>query len=170
MPVSTVFLDGLTPKKRAFTNEVLKQIRETGNTNFVKAAQATLETTTYNSSAVGASELLKDPKVKLTIQEALVQAGLTPTIISGRLRHLATTQVEKVSADTQLRSIVEILKLTGAYPTQKHANVSLSVRANLGNMQYGDLEKEVQRINSELQELTEGKTPNPSSDDASSGT
>ena len=154
----------LTPKQARFTQAIIKQIEETGTVNGTKAAQETLDVTSPENAASRASELFRVPKVKQTIQEALAESGLTPHIISGRLKHLATTTVEKVSADTQLRSIVEILKLTGAYPTQKHANVSLSVRANLGNMQYGDLEKEVDRINGEIQELIEGK---PVPDDAS---
>ena len=147
----------LTPKQAKFTSAVLQQIKENGKINLVRAAQQSLETTTYNSAASGASELLNHPKVKQTIQEALEEAGLTPSLIAGEIRHLAAATVEKVSADVKLRSLVEILKLTGAYPTQKHANISLSVRANLSNMKYEDLESEMSRIDGELKQLVEKK-------------
>ena len=149
--------DSLTPKQSKFTNTVLQQIKETGNVNLVKAAQQSLDTTTYASAAAGASQLLNNSKIKQTIQEALEEAGLTPSLIAGEIRHLAAATVEKVSADVKLRSLVEILKLTGAYPTQKHANISLSVRANLSNMKYEDLESEMSRIDGELKQLVEKK-------------
>ena len=153
-----VFPNNLTPKQARFSQVIINQIQKTGTANATKAAQEALEVTNLNSAATIGSDMLKMPKIKQTIQEALAEAGLTPHVLAGELRSLASSTPEKVSADTKLRSIVEILKVTGAYPTQKHANVSLSVRANLGNMQYGDLEKEVSRINGEIQELIEGKT------------
>lgn len=152
---------GLTLKQTKFTNTVVKQIREEGKINLVRAAKQSLDTTTYNSSSAAASELLENPKIRQTIQEALNVEGLTSSVIAGGFKHLAAQKPEKVSADVVLRSLIEVSKLMGAYPTQKHANVSLSVKANLSNMQYDDLEHELSRIDDELKSLMNNKSKLP---------
>ena len=157
MASAKLLSNGLTPKQTRVTQALLKQIRETGNVNYTKAGREVLNVNSDNTAAVGVREILRNPQVKQTIQEALEEAGLTPTLIAGEIRHLAAATVEKVTADVKLRSLVEILKLTGAYPTQKHANISLSVKANLSNMKYEDLESEMSRIDGELKQLVEKK-------------
>lgn len=149
--------EGLTLKQAKFTQAVIKQIAETGKVNLTQAAKDSLEVTTDKSASVGAATLLDNARVKQTIQEALIGVGLTAPELAKEIKVLAAAPVDKVSADTKLRSIVEILKLTGAYPTTKHANLNLSIKANLSNLQYGELEKEVEAIDEELKQLTEAK-------------
>lgn len=159
MPESQRLLgNGLTPKQTKFTQAVVRQIKENGKPNLTQAALQTYDTTDNGTARMIGSENLTNPNIKRTIQEALVAVGLTNDVIANELRSLASKQVSKVSADVKLRSLVELLKLTGQYPTQKHANISLSLKANLTNMKYDDVSKELARIDSELKEVMTGKT------------
>ena len=145
--------NGLTPKQQKFTNIVLKQIKETGETNLTKAALQSYDTTDYGTARMIGSENLTKPTIKQTIQEALESVGLTSHAIADNLKHFANARPEKISADVALKGNIELLKLIGAYPSQKHTNVSLSVKANLNDMKYKDVEGELQTIDDELKSL-----------------
>ena len=157
MASTKLLSNGLTPKQTRVTQALLKQIQETGDVNYTKVGREVLNVKSDNTAVTGVREILTNPQVKKTIQEAFEEIGLTPTLVAGEIRHLAAADVQKVTADVKLRSLVEILKLTGAYPTQKHANISLSVKANLSNMKYEDLESEMIRIDGELKQLVDKK-------------
>lgn len=154
MPESRRLLsNGLTPKQQKFTNIVVKQIVETGTPNATQAALQTYDTKSISSAAVSGHENLMNPKIKATIQEALAQIGLTPNVIAKELKLLVSAKPKHITGDTKLRSIVELLKLTGSYPTQKHANISLSLKANLSKMKFEEIKNELGKIDEELKIL-----------------
>lgn len=165
MPESQNLLpSGLTPKQQKFTNIVVKQIIETGKPNLVQAALQTYDTKSYSAAGVSGHENLKNPKVKATILEALDEVGLTNKVLAKNLKYFANARPKKISADVALKGNIELLKLVGAYPTQKHANISLSLRANLNKMDYKEVQTELGKIDEELKRLM---NDTPSLDDAS---
>lgn len=146
-------IGGLTPKQAKFTTVLLKQLKETGEINGTQAALASYDTTDPNTAHSIASENLQNPTIQNRIEQALASQGLTPDTIIGNLKKIANSEVVEPSPDVILRTNVELLKLYGAYPGTKNTQVSLSVHANLKDMKFQDLQKEVQVIDGELEEL-----------------
>ena len=74
-------------------------------------------------------------------------------LVHENLKYFANTRPNKISADVVLRGNVELLKLLGAYPAEKHATVSLSLQAKLSDLNYTDVKKELTAIDEELIEI-----------------
>ena len=147
----------MTLKQKLF---VKKYIQNGGNGT--KAAFHTYNVKNVAVACSMASENLRKPLIREAIEEALRLQGLTADQLARNLEVLANAQVSKVSADVKLRANIEVLKLTGQYPTQKHANINFSVKANLSHMRIEDLQKEGERIDGDLHELAGGgTTPKP---------
>ena len=144
---------GLTPKQAKFTQEVIRQIQEEGQPNLTQAALKTYDTTDYKTASNIASENMDNPRIKKTLQEAFDLISLTPTVIAKNFKFVANSRPDKISADAMLKANIEVAKLMGAYPTQKTAHLSLSVKANLNDMKYEDVKQELDVIDGELKAL-----------------
>ena len=141
----------MTLKQKLF---VKKYIQNGGN-----GTKAAISTYNVKNAAVAcsiASENLRKPLIREAIEETLRLQGLTPDQLAGNLGELATARVDKVTADVQLRAIIEVLKLTGQYSMPKQTNMDVSVNVELSQVPIADLQEEIRRIDSELHEITEG--------------
>lgn len=149
MPNPRLKIGKLTPKAAKFTRAVIKQIAIGKTVNLTEAALEAYDTKDRAvASAIGAENLGK-PLIRETIEESLRAAGLDATTLATEARKIATAEVEKVSADAKLRSIVEIWKLMGAYPDRKSAHLNLNLKGNIKDMDFQKAKDELQRINSE---------------------
>lgn len=145
----------LTRKQDTFVKGIL---------NGQSATQAAL--TSYNTSdpsvaKVIASENLTKPNIKEALEEALRSNGVTPDLITAEIKTLATKQVEKVSGDVKLKSLVELLKLMGAYPGTKHSNLNVNIKAGLKDLTMNQIKEELRVVDAELKEILEKDTPIP---------
>lgn len=143
----------LTPKQAKFATIVLKQIKEDGSPNYSKAVMESYDVKNINSASSIAADNLQNITIREQVQKALSKQGLTLDKIVGNLDYFASAKPESVSADSAIRANVELLKLQDAYPGTKNTQVSLSVHANLKDMKFQDLQKEVAVIDAEVEEL-----------------
>lgn len=138
----------LTFKQKAFVKEY---ISNNGN-----GTQAVLKTYDVKNEEVArsiASENLTKPDVKETIQEILNRKGLGLEHISEEINVLANASVTNVSADVKLRSLDTLLKLHGAYPGTKHANVNINLRGKVSDMNFKDAREALVSLRGENDEL-----------------
>lgn len=136
--------NGLTPKQNMFTKVVLKQIKETGQMNGTQAALESYDTTDPVTAASISHEVIRNPQVKLTIEEALEHAGLGLEAVVSELKPIATAQVEKISGDVKLRAIDSILKLHGAYPSKKSVHMNLNMSAKFKGLDYSKAKEQLE--------------------------
>jgi hypothetical protein len=102
-----------------------------------------------------ASQNLLLPIVQETIDQIAAKQGITHSTILEEFKDLGTREVEKVSADTKLRSLVELAKMLRMYPSTKHTNINVSVKAKLKDMKYQDLKGYVEGMRSRNDELVQ---------------
>ena len=134
----------LTIKQTKFVKHYVK----TGNgTESALIAYDTSNPEVANSIAV---ENLQKPSVQEAVAESLKSAGLDLTILANEAKGLAMATVDKVSADTKLRTIVELWKLTGAYPDRKTAHLNLNIKGNIKDLTYQEAKRELQAMTSDV--------------------
>ena len=149
----------LTFKQQKFATEYIK--------NGGNGTQAVLKVYNANPQTARqmASDNLANPDIRQRIDEALANNGLTPATITKNIGNLASSEVEKVSADAKLKANVELLKLMGAYPGTKHTNVSLSIKGKLKDMKFQDAKAELESIRTINNEVLEEVDAPPQAQD-----
>lgn len=100
-----------------------------------------------------ASENLSKPTIREALNEALSSNGITPDLITAEIKALATRPVEKVSGDVKLKANIELLKLMGAYPGTKHANLNVNIKAGIKDLTMSQVKEELETINVELEKV-----------------
>jgi phage terminase small subunit len=141
--------NGLTLKQNNFVKEYLRN-----GGNGTQAALKTYDTTDYMTAHDIASKNLQKPAIQNTIEEKLQSVGITVEESAREIKSLATSQVEKVSADTKLKANIELLKLLNAYPGTKNTNLNLSLRGNIKDLGYSEAKAKLTELNSTISELT----------------
>lgn len=148
---------GLTAKRTKFVQAITRQVEAGKPINLTQAALQSSDVKDPNVAKSVGSEIMKNHDVREAVAKVLKKHGLTLDTISKNLGAIAGKQAKYWTGDTILRANIELLKLHGAYPTQKTARLSLSVRANLKDMKYQEVQHELKRIDGELQNVMEGK-------------
>jgi hypothetical protein len=145
--------NGLTPKQTRFVKQVVKNITETGDMKTTEAALNVYDTTNNAVAAGIASENLNKPAVKSALEEAFRRAGLTDDVLGAELADLALSKPKVVSADVKLRTITELLKLRGAYPSNKQPVSGHSTTINIGNISFTDAKEKLLTLHGESTEF-----------------
>lgn len=140
----------MTIKQKLFVKNYIER-----NGNGTQAALESYDTTNPNVAHSIATENLRKPTIREAIEEVLHSKGLTLSQVTGNLGYFANSRPEKVNAEAALKANIELLKLMHAYPTQKSAHVSLSLKARLNKMTLEEVKKESEKIHAELMELLE---------------
>lgn len=151
-------LQALTLKQRGFVKEYINN-----GGNGAQAAAQVYDTDPLVGRSI-ASENLTKPDIRQAVEEALTKNGLTPQVITEKMKNLVAQEPEKVSADTILRTSVELLKLWGAYPGTKHTNLNLSLRGDVNKMSYSEARETLKKIredNDSVLQDTEDTTITP---------
>lgn len=153
MSKSTRLKNGLTPKQNNFTNEVLKQIKETGQPNLTQAALKTYDTTDYKTAQNISSENLSNPIINEVIHQAIDGQGLTLNENLKEVIGLAKAEVVKVSAETKLKANLELLRLRGADPGKKSYQFNMSVKGKIKDLTYTEAQTELSELDTKIDEL-----------------
>lgn len=153
--------NGLTPKQQKLETVLLKQIKETGETNITQAGLQAYDSKSPKAAYEIAKEALDNTGIKDRIDKAMVAAGLTPSSIMDNLKDLATREVDKVSADVKLKTNVELLKLLGAYPGTKHARLNINMKGTIKDMNHKEVKDELKVIDSELNNILDDTPTEP---------
>lgn len=143
----------MTLKQKKFVKEYLK----TGNGT--QAALQVYDTQDPHTAQAIASENLSKPVIKDQIDEALAKNGITPQLITDQIKGLAIKEVDKISGDVKLKANIELLKLMGAYPGSKHANLNINLKGNIKDLKFNEIKEELKVIDSELEEVMEEEQP-----------
>lgn len=153
----------LTYKQKLFAQEYVKH-----KGNGTQAALQVYDNQEPDSATVTASRLLSNVNVQETIEQIAQKQGITHSTILEEFKDLGTREVEKVSADTKLRSLVELAKMLRMYPSTKHTNISVSFKGKLKEMKYQDLKGYVEGMRTHndklVQEVEELEAPEVKTD------
>lgn len=103
-------------------------------------------------------ENLSKPSVQQAVEQALAKSGITLDLITDEIKSLATTQVDKVSGDTKLKSLETLLKLHNAFPGSKHTNLNLNIKGKMRDLSFQDAKKELEKLNAQVGELVNDPT------------
>ena len=137
----------LTPKQTRFVSEYVKN-----GQNATQAALKAYDTNYLVARNIGSENLTK-PNVQQTIDEILNRQGMTLEANLQNVIGLGNHQPEKVSAETILKSNLELLRIRGAYPDKKSYQYSMSVKGKIKDMSYSEAQKELNTIKDELNTL-----------------
>ena len=139
--------EGLTVKQQTFTNEVVRQIKETGELNGKKAAMVAFPNASQPRTM--ATEYLAKPSVKSAVIISLENAGITDKLLDLKLfQGLDATKFEgkaKVADHgLRLKFVQEANRLKDRYPNQQ-----IEVNKRVANINI-DLNVEPEKINKAL--------------------
>lgn len=140
-------INKLTKKQALFIKELANGRSAT------QAALIAYNTNDPNSAKVIASQNLTKLNIVEALKEAFELNGLSLTSILGNIKELATHKSEKISADVVLRSNVELLKLSGAYPGKHSTQVSVDYHAKIDKLSNKELKVEIERVERRGSEL-----------------
>lgn len=145
----------LTRKQAVFVNELVNGKSGT------QAAMAAYDVFNSKTASVIASQNLNKLSIREVLEEAMSKNGITPDLITSEIKSLATKQVDKISGDVKLKANIELLKLMGAYPGTKHANLNVNIKAGIKNLTMSQIKEELKVIDVELEEVLGEATPPP---------
>ena len=134
----------LTIKQRKFVKHYIK------SGNGTQSALQAYDTKSDKVAGIMAVENLGKPSIQEAVNQSLQSAGLDLTTLASEAKGLAMATVDKVSADTKLRTIVELWKLTGAYPDRKTAHLNLNIKGNIKDLTYQEAKRELQAMTSDV--------------------
>ncbi len=137
----------LTRKQTVFVRELA-----TGKSG-TQAAMAAYDVSNSKTASVIASQNLNKLSIREALDEALCLNGITPDLITSEIKALATKQVDKVSGDVKLKANIELLKLMGAYPGTKHANLNVNIKAGIKDLTMSQIKEELMVIDDELADV-----------------
>jgi hypothetical protein len=112
-------------------------------------------TKTRNGARSMVSATLARPNVQDALALALKQKGLDLTSITREVGTIASHEVDKITGDTKLKALIELLKLHRAYPDKRTAHLNVNVNAKIKDMTYSDAKKELERMNDEGSSIVE---------------
>ena len=135
----------LTFKRRRFAEEYVKN-----NGNGTQAALKVYDTDNHHVAQTIASENMSIPVVQRTVEEIAKSVGITSDIILQRFNNLSASQPEKVSADTVLKSTIELAKVLNLYPDKKSYQFNMSVRGKITDMSFSESQKELGTLKEQL--------------------
>jgi hypothetical protein len=145
--------NGLTPKQDAFTQKLVEQIAATGETNGTQAAMEVYDVKDKQTAGQIAYENLKKPEIKKTLEQALSDNGGNLNQITKNITTIANSQAAKLSGDTILKANIEILKLTGHYPTNKTVKTTRTMRETINGITFEQARTELTQVSSEADEF-----------------
>ncbi len=146
--------NGLTAKQSAFKNEVIRQLQETGTINGTQAALKTLNIKDPNTAGVTAHNLLRNNKIKQSIEKIASAKGLTDEKIMDGLAEVASAKVKNITAEAKIKASVELLKLMGKYPDQR-AGATQTINQTVINIGYSEAQKKLKSLHGTGEELLE---------------
>ena len=143
MPEAVKKLPKLTIKQTKFVKHYIK------SGNGTQSALVAYDTTSPKTAHGISTDNLQKPSVQEAVAKSLLVAGLDLTTLATEAKTLAMTQIDptKVSADTKLRTIVELWKLTGAYPDRKTAHLNLNIKGNIKDLTFQEAKRELEAMN-----------------------
>ena len=138
----------LTYKQKLFAQEYVKH-----KGNGTQAALQVYDNQEPESAAVTASRMLNNVNVQETIDQIAAKQGITHDTILNRIAQIGSQEPEKWTGDTILRATQDLAKMLRMYPSTKHTNINVSVKAKLKEMKYQDLKGYVEGMRSRNDEL-----------------
>jgi len=152
---STVLDNGMTLKQDRFVAHLLTDFAKTGKIKPVDAALATYDTTSRSIANGIAGENLNKPIIRKNLQAILSGSGLKLDEILSEVKDLAHAKVKEVSGDTKLRSLVELLKLHNAYPSNKNTVLGHSTVINVQQISFTEAKEKLKQSHVESAALLE---------------
>lgn len=143
--------NGLTPKENAFKDTVLKQIAEKGEMNGTQAALEVYDTTDPETASAIATKNMSKVSIREQIENALSTQGLDPQSMLKELAGIAQSPIVKVSGETKLKAITEVLKLHNAYPDKKTGNTVINNK--ILNISYSEAKDRLSEMGVEASEF-----------------
>ena len=140
----------LTFKRRRFAEEYVKN-----NGNGTQAALKVYDTDNARIAQSIASENLSIPIVARTVEEIAKSVGITSDVILQRFNKLSAFQPEKVSADTVLKSTIELAKVLNLYPDKKNYQFSMSLKGKIKDMSFQEAQKHLADTKEQLTSFEE---------------
>ena len=140
----------LTFKRRRFAEEY---VRNGGNGT--QAALKVYNTTKPSVAENIGSDNISLPIVQRTIEEIAKSVGITSDVILQRFNKLSAFQPEKVSADTVLKSTIELAKVLNLYPDKKSYQFSMSLKGKIKDMSFQEAQKHLADTKEQLTSFEE---------------
>ena len=140
----------LTYKQKLFA----KKYVENGG-NGVQTALQVYNVSTYASADAVAREVLENPRVQQSIDEQANSIGITPTVILQRFDRISAIEPEKTTPEAILRATENLGKILNMYPATKHARLNVNMKADLKDLNFTEVKKELEVIDQELKETLE---------------